>query len=57
MLAGMEEGRGKICLKVFFKRSFNKRKDRAVFCIGKMFNRKSYADVIDFYSYRLYINE
>ena len=26
---------------MFFRRSFDKRKDIAVFCIGKMFDRKS----------------
>ena len=27
---------------MFFRRSFDKRKDMAVFCIGKMFDRKMF---------------
>ena len=42
LLCGYKKEWGRVCLKVFFRRSFDKRKDMAVFCIGKMFDRKMF---------------
>ena len=48
---------GRVCLKVFFRRSFDKRKDMAVFCIGKMFDRNSLKFIVNRVYNNLYINK
>lgn len=42
---------------MFFKRSFNKHKDMAVFCIGKMFDRISLIIIVYKACKILYINK
>ena len=47
LLCGYKKEWGRVCLKVFFRRSFDKRKDMAVFCIGKMFDRNSLKFIVN----------
>ncbi|EGF53203.1 hypothetical protein SAMN05444376_1560 [Bacteroides clarus YIT 12056] len=42
---------------MFFRRSFDKRKDMAVFCIGKMFDRNSLKFIVNRIYNSLYVNK
>ena len=57
LLCGYKKEWGRVCLKVFFRRSFDKRKDMAVFCIGKMFDRNSFKFIVNRVYNNLYINK
>ena len=42
---------------MFFRRSFDKRKDMSVFCIGKMFDRNSLKFIVNRVYNSLYVNK
>ena len=39
LLCGYKKEWGRVCLKVFFRRSFDKRKDKCKFASSKMFDK------------------